>query len=111
VSSQTVTENTRLRGRPPVTFLLQGDSSINGISTGRNPLVPEKKVTAAALAGASVTIIIWILRLANVDVPAEVAAAITTILAAAAGYLAPHTHRPDLAPPPVKPVQEGTTGT
>ena len=72
--------------------------------------MPEKKVTAAALAGATVTIIVWILRLANVEVPAEVAAAITTILAAVAGYLAPHTHRPDL-PPPVKPVQKGTTGT
>lgn len=60
--------------------------------------MPEKKVTAATLAGAIVTILIWILRLANIDVPAEVAAAITTLLAAVAGYLAPHTHRPDLAP-------------
>jgi hypothetical protein len=60
--------------------------------------VPEKKITAATLAGAIVTIVIWILRLAHVDVPPEVAAAITTILAAVAGYLAPHTHRPD-APP------------
>jgi len=61
--------------------------------------VPEKKVTAAALAGAIATILVWILNLAGVDMPAEVAAALTTILAAVAGYMAPHTHRPDLARP------------
>jgi hypothetical protein len=61
--------------------------------------VPEKKVTAATLAGAVVTILVWVLKLAGVDIPVEVAAAITTILVAVAGYLAPHTHRPDLAPP------------
>ncbi|MCO6009697.1 hypothetical protein NE236_32475 [Actinoallomurus purpureus] len=59
----------------------------------------EKKVTAAAIAGALVTIVVWILRLSKIDVPPEVAAAATTLLAAVAGYLAPHTHRPDLAPP------------
>jgi hypothetical protein len=57
--------------------------------------VPEKKVTAATLAGAIATILVWVLHLAGVDVPSEVAAAITTVLAAIAGYLAPHTHRPD----------------
>jgi hypothetical protein len=62
--------------------------------------MPEKKVTAAALAGAIVTILAWILHMAGVDVPAEVSAAITTVLAAVAGYLAPHTHRPDLTPAP-----------
>ncbi|MCO5970597.1 hypothetical protein [Actinoallomurus soli] len=61
--------------------------------------MPEKKVTAAAIAGAVVTIVVWILRLSHVDVPAEVAAAATTLLSAVAGYLAPHTHRPDLEPP------------
>jgi hypothetical protein len=61
--------------------------------------VPEKKVTAATLAGAIVTILIWVLKMAGVGIPAEVAAAITTILAAVAGYLAPHTHRPDLTRP------------
>jgi uncharacterized membrane protein len=60
--------------------------------------VIEKKVTAAALAGAVVTIAIWILHMFDVEVPSEVAAAITTVLAAVAGYLAPHTNRPDLAP-------------
>lgn len=61
--------------------------------------MPEKKVTAATLAGAIATILVWVLHLTGVDIPAEVAAAITTILAAVAGYMAPHTHRPDLAPP------------
>ncbi len=60
--------------------------------------MPEKKVTAATLAGAVATILVWILHLAGVDVPSEVAAAIATVLAAVAGYFAPHTHRPDLAP-------------
>jgi hypothetical protein len=64
--------------------------------------VPEKKVTAATLAGAIVTILIWILHLTGVDIPSEVAAAITTVLAAVAGYMAPHTHRPDLAEPVAK---------
>ncbi|GLY90673.1 hypothetical protein [Actinoallomurus iriomotensis] len=61
--------------------------------------MPEKKVTAATLAGAIVTILVWVLRLAGVDIPAEVAAAITTVLVAVSAYLAPHSHRPDLARP------------
>ncbi|MDN3355063.1 hypothetical protein [Actinomadura sp. DC4] len=64
--------------------------------------MPEKKVTAAALAGAISTILVWVLHLAGVDMPAGVASAITTVLAAVAGYMAPHTHRPDLAEPAEK---------
>jgi hypothetical protein len=37
--------------------------------------------------------------LTGVDISSEVAAAITTVLAAVAGYMAPHTHRPDMAEP------------
>jgi hypothetical protein len=82
-----------------VTFLPRSDSSNDRIfGQKRNTLVIEKKVTAAALAGAVVTIAIWILHMFDVEVPAEVAAAITTVLAAVAGYLAPHTYRPDLVP-------------
>jgi hypothetical protein len=73
--------------------------SFDDFSNKRNRPVPEKKVTAAALAGAVVTILVWVLHLTGIDIPAEVAAAITTVLAAVAGYLAPHTHRPDLAQP------------
>jgi hypothetical protein len=70
--------------------------------------VPEKKVTAATLAGAVVTIVVWILKLSGVDLPAEVATAITTVLVAVAGYMAPHTHRPDLAPPAAAPSSPST---
>jgi hypothetical protein len=77
--------------------------SFDGLSTKRNrPVLPEKKVTAATLAGAIATILVWVLHLFGVDMPAEVAAAITTVLAAVAGYMAPHTHRPDLAEPATK---------
>ena len=62
-------------------------------------MLPEKKVTAATLAAAVVTIVVWILHsAAHVDIPPEVAAALATVLVGVAGYLAPHTHRPDLAP-------------
>ncbi len=69
--------------------------------------MPEKKVTAATVAGAIATILVWILNLAGVNVPSEVAAAIATVLAAVAGYLAPHTHRPDLAAP-AAPAKKGS---
>ncbi|HEY7483139.1 MAG TPA: hypothetical protein VH912_01635 [Streptosporangiaceae bacterium] len=63
-------------------------------------VAPEKKVTAATLAAAVTTIVIWILRtFAHIDIPAEVAVAISTVVVAVAGYMAPHTHRPDLAAP------------
>jgi hypothetical protein len=61
--------------------------------------VPEKKVTAATLAGAIVTILVWVLSLAGIDIPGEVAAAITTVLVAASAYLTPHSHRADIARP------------
>lgn len=44
------------------------------------------KVTAAALAAALVTIIVWGASLAGVEVPTVVQGAIITILVAAAGY-------------------------
>lgn len=70
----------------------------------------EKKVTAATLAGAVVTILIWLLRLVDVEVPPEVAAAVTTVLAAAAGYLAPHTDRPATTPS-AAPAPDGPAGS
>jgi hypothetical protein len=72
-------------------------------------VVPEKKVTAATLAAAVTTIVIWILRSFDVEVPAEVALAISTVVVAIAGYLAPHTHRPDLAAKPGAPAEGGAT--
>ena len=44
------------------------------------------KVTAATLAAALVTIIVWVASAAGVTVPLEVQGAVTTILVAIAGY-------------------------
>lgn len=54
---------------------------------------PEKKVMAAGIGGAAVTLIIFIAGLFGLEVPAEVAAAAVTVAAAIAGWLAPHTPR------------------
>ena len=45
------------------------------------------KVAAAGIAGAVTTMIIWGASTAGVEIPAEVAAAIATIIAFGAGYL------------------------
>ena len=45
------------------------------------------QVTAATIAAALVTIIVWIASAAGVTVPLEVQGAVTTILVAIAGYL------------------------
>ena len=45
------------------------------------------KVTAAALAAAIVTIIVWGASLAGIEIPTVVQGAIITILVAAAGYV------------------------
>jgi len=55
-------------------------------------IAPRPKVAAAGIAGAATTILIWILNsLMGVEVPPEVAAAITTILAFLAGYFTPQS--------------------
>lgn len=48
---------------------------------------PTKKVAAAGSAGAASIVLVWLLGQAGVDVPAEVASAITVLIATAAGYL------------------------
>jgi hypothetical protein len=45
------------------------------------------KVTAATIAAALVTIIVWVASAAGVTVPLEVQGAVTTIIVAIAGYL------------------------
>ena len=45
------------------------------------------KVTAATLAAAIVTLVVWVASAAGVTVPLEVQGAVTTILVAIAGYL------------------------
>jgi hypothetical protein len=57
------------------------------MSSGDGSLRPVPKVTAGAAAGAAVLLLVWVAGLFGVDVPAEVAAAATVVLSAAAGYL------------------------
>lgn len=45
------------------------------------------KVTAAAVASAIVTCLVWVASAAGIDVPLEVQGAVTTILVFVAGYL------------------------
>lgn len=49
--------------------------------------VPSSKVAAAGAAGAVTTVVVWAASLAGVDVPPEVAAALTTLIATGAGWL------------------------
>lgn len=46
------------------------------------------KVTAATLAAALVTIIVWVSSILGLEIPTVVQGAITTILVALAGYVA-----------------------
>jgi hypothetical protein len=51
---------------------------------------PVRKVAAGGVAGALTTIIVWILSVAfKIDIPPEIAAAITVVLSFAAGYFIP----------------------
>lgn len=45
------------------------------------------KVKAAGAAGAAATVLVFIAKQAGIDIPAEVAAALTTLLAFVGGYL------------------------
>jgi hypothetical protein len=72
--------------------------------------MPEKKVTAATLGAAVTTIVVWILRtFLDIDIPIEVASAMSIVVVAIAGYFAPHTHRPDLVGPAEARTAEGQT--
>jgi hypothetical protein len=51
------------------------------------------KVTAATIAAALVTILVWIASAVGVSVPTEVQGAAIVILVAAAGYLVPDPAR------------------
>lgn len=50
-------------------------------------LAPTSKVTAAGTAGAAALVLVWILGSFGVEVPPEVAAALTALIATAAGWL------------------------
>ena len=47
---------------------------------------PSNKTTTTVVSGALVTVIVWIANTYGVDIPAEVAAAIVTLIATAIGY-------------------------
>lgn len=51
------------------------------------PKAPYPKVKAAGLGAAVVTVLMFLAPLVNVEVPAEVAAALATVVAFVAGYL------------------------
>lgn len=55
---------------------------------------PNTKVAAGGLAGGLSMIIIWLLGQLDVDLPAEVAAAITTLVTFAVGYFVPEKAAP-----------------
>ena len=52
-----------------------------------NNATPTPKVAAAGVAGAFTVLVVYIVGLAGLDVPAEVASAFTTLIAFAAGYI------------------------
>lgn len=51
------------------------------------------KVTAATIAAAVVTLVVWAASVAGVEIPTEAQGALTTILVAVAGYLMPDPAR------------------
>lgn len=71
--------------------------------------LPVRKVTAAGVAGAATAIIVWILSAAfKVNIPPEIASAITVVLAFAAGYfLPPGANDVVLSSAPAEPVPTG----
>jgi hypothetical protein len=50
-------------------------------------LAPESKVVAGAVAGAVSIILVWLAGLFGLEVPPEVAAAVTVVLGAGTAYL------------------------
>lgn len=50
-------------------------------------LTINPKVAAGGIAGALTVILVWLLNMGGVDVPAEVASAITVVISFGAGYL------------------------
>lgn len=50
---------------------------------------PSAKTGLTVIAGAIVTVLVWIATMNNIEVPGQVAAAVTTIIAGIVGYLVP----------------------
>jgi uncharacterized membrane protein len=67
-------------------------------------MFPNAKVIAGALGGAVATIVLWLVSFyGGVDLPAEVAAAVTTIIVAIVAYL---TSEPLPEPPAPEPAPD-----
>lgn len=58
-----------------------------------NPRAVSPKVTAAAAAGAIVTLAVWVAGLLGVEIPAEAQGALTTLIMVGAAYLIPDPAR------------------
>lgn len=52
------------------------------------------KVQVGAAAGAATVVLVWAASLAHVDVPPEVASAVTVLISTAAAWLKPETTNP-----------------
>lgn len=58
-------------------------------------LTPTAKAGSAGIAGALSVIVIWVLSsICKIEIPPEIASAITTVVAFAAAYIAPRTDTP-----------------
>lgn len=51
----------------------------------------DRKIQSAGAAGACTVVLVWVASLFGLDVPPEVASAVTTLLAVAAGWLTPRS--------------------
>lgn len=50
-------------------------------------LAPTTKVTAGAIAGAITVVLVWLVGMAGLEVPAEVASAVTVIISFLTSYI------------------------
>lgn len=67
---------------------INGDNgNTEGSDMPQTDLTPHPKVVAATAAGAAVAVVLWVLSIYGVQVPSEVAAALSTLAAFAGGYL------------------------
>lgn len=53
--------------------------------------MPTSKITAATFAGAATIVAVFLLGLADIELPPEVASALTTLIAVGVGYLKTET--------------------
>jgi hypothetical protein len=51
--------------------------------------VPQRKVTSGAFGGALAVLILWVIGLSGVEIPPEVASAVTGLVVAGVAYLVP----------------------